>query len=356
MCRRLPVLAALFVLSSAVPCSWAEEGRIPVFEPTVFDAANGPISGRYVVTRDIAAGATGFATISFVGNGSEAIDLDLNGFTVRKGADVSNLGVISATGVRSFTVRNGSLVGESEQTGVTCPADCESVLYEDLVVSDAVTGVQINNAQNFAIRRCIIDTTDNQGILVAGNPLTNTTGFIEDSVLQNTGSESVLVYSNINGATVRNNRILQSQDRGIAVEGIGLVDVRDNQVEDPDSYGIDIQAEGCRIVGNVVSGSTADGIRVTSVGGAPNSSCLVSDNVSTGNGEAGVELSRGGNRVTGNILNSNAQYGLFFTATSDNNTYRLNSFVSNTLSCVQDDGTNNVAGGDNFFVGVGACP
>ncbi len=78
-------------------------------------AGGAGISGRYVVTRDITAAP-----------GVRVIDIDLNGFTLS-----SDTWVVHAVDVRSFILRNGSIIPDGVRVEATGGTD-RSAVIEDL--------------------------------------------------------------------------------------------------------------------------------------------------------------------------------------------------------------------------------
>src|SRR5438093_788677 len=78
----------------------ADEGRIPIFQPTTITQP-----GHYILTRDVAAASGPLLVIQ-----ADHVTLDLNGRMVSSSGVTSNL-VQIADGFRDITVRNGRLRG-----------------------------------------------------------------------------------------------------------------------------------------------------------------------------------------------------------------------------------------------------
>ena len=133
-------------------------------------------------------------------------------------------------------------------------------------------------------------------------------------------------------------------------------EIRRNTVIGVAGWGISAVVDGCSIVGNMVQEAGYDGILVAGIGGG-NSSCDITDNVAVNNGFYGLRVDSDGNKIDNNVLNGNADYGLFFNTGADANSYQGNIIVDNTDRCIQDLGTGNAALGANLLAGSPAgCP
>lgn len=370
--KQIVALAGLLLLGFNT--AFAAEGRIPIFEPIEFNQASGAISGDYIVTRTIA-NTTAASTIKFVGTtGTEVVSLDLNGFAVSGGTSTAY--VIHAYNLKSFTLRNGSVIGKTaDQAGVVA-ALVSTVLVEDVQVQDTGDGISLNDAAVFRIRRCTIDTVSANGIRIDGGLDVTTIGVIEDNIVQNADFDGILVFRSINAVEVSRNRVFRSALAGnpvyrfgISIDGfltaprIGQVSVTGNTVVDSDAIGIGVNARGCLIADNIVNGSDGHGIEVSGFSGSfLSSDCQVLNNTSTENTGAGIFVTGKGNRLEGNVLNLN-RLGLRFTPEGTDNSYGGNTATGNTsvadcpapgtaptgcaLPDLCDQGTNNLSTGRN---------
>lgn len=151
--RLTGALAALTLLVTALP-ALAAEGRSPVWTPTILGPGSTP--GKYVVTRDITTPAGGGTTIAiFGGPGFEEIDIDLNGFTIF-GDPGGGVPVIELAGMRSVTIRNGSLRPLGPGTFGVRATSVQKLIIEDVKTLDGDFGFFLEEVPNFALRRNII--------------------------------------------------------------------------------------------------------------------------------------------------------------------------------------------------------
>ncbi|MCP4003741.1 MAG: right-handed parallel beta-helix repeat-containing protein [bacterium] len=361
--RRLLLLIAAALLTSALP-STAEEGRIPIFDSGSLDGSAGPISGRYVVTRDIVDTTEG--NVIFIdGTGSENVDIDLNGFSLTGtfSPAAGDYPVIIGQNLGSLVVRDGSLIGDSTRSGFAC-INCKVVKVEDISVKDVNYGVALIEPVSFGVRRCVTDNTNLSGIYVSGNAATTTSGTIEDNLVENAFETGILVQTEINGVTVRRNRVRNAgladgaETDGIRVATTGPAEITRNTVTEVLGWGIDAQVESCSITGNIIEEAGYDGILVAplfAVGAATN--CRISGNVMVSNDFYGLRIDGDGNQIDNNVMNNNAVYGIFFNSGADNNSYQGNIVVDNGTQCILDLGTGNTALAANVLAGSPAgCP
>src|SRR5262245_66107010 len=95
-------LVLLVFLAAASPSIRADEGRIPIFQPTTITS-----TGSYVVTRDITVASGNVITIQ-----ASYVTLDLNGKTLTIQSTVPEDTVIGiGPGASNLRVRNGRAVG-----------------------------------------------------------------------------------------------------------------------------------------------------------------------------------------------------------------------------------------------------
>lgn len=339
------------------PVAMAEEGRTPIFEPIELLAANGPIQGRYVVTRNIT--ATGQNVIRILGNGTESVDIDLNGFTLESDVNTISGGLVDRIIIRNGTVRRtGAASPQASAIGISGG----SVVLETLKVTGA--RIALGDTDTFIIRNNVIAGTSAAGIGVSISPYSsNSSGVIEDNFVSGTASEGI----SVGGAEMLNldisrNKIANTGGSGILVNVYGALTIRDNLVTLSGATGIELSdAATCSVTGNVVTLATSHGIHALT-------SCLVAGNSSQTNQGEGLRVAGGASQIDGNLLTGNGSWGLRFSSggnTYGRNTVRFNSGVAagcavpacadlNTTDFC-DTGAGNSSFGDNFAPGPGPC-
>ncbi|MCP3979508.1 MAG: right-handed parallel beta-helix repeat-containing protein [bacterium] len=203
----------------------AEEGRIPLFEPTVLDGSAGDISGRYVVTRNIVSGTRVF---EIIGTGTEEIEIDLNGFLL-EGAT----GGMLIRDVRKLKLSNGKLrnAGNGTVEIYSLGAEIETVIIEDLTIEGGTACIGIGSTADTTVRR--VDCRDptggaRGGILIDGAGVTDGRAIVEDSLIRDSAGRGIFTSSLAN-VTLTGNRILNA-NIGILAGGNGVV-ITDNTVE-----------------------------------------------------------------------------------------------------------------------------
>lgn len=392
MKRGTITLVVLLFVASVMPIQ-AAEGRIPIFEPVVFDGNLSSISGKYVVTRDITSTGTG-PPIVFIGTGAEEVDIDLNGFTVT-GGSASTL-VISVTELGRFTCRNGSLRAvftdfDQNALRVFGSGTAHRVIIEDINATGG--GILVAGATTFALRRNIIDTSK-YAIRISPSTLANATGTIEDNislgatigaifidalgagilpmqgvrVVNNQADSGIIWADTVDGLLLEGNSL--NGGRGVSINNCTGCRVLNNAVNNnqtsPLGFGFRFfDTNHCLVEGNVASGNLDDGIMLS---GSTNIHLV--GNVSSGNSDFGIRLlSSTDNHLERNVTNGNGDFGILIDATSLRNRVGKNSASGNlgAGSCVGGAGTAtcgipaycNRGGafsfGDNLFPGPGPC-
>jgi nitrous oxidase accessory protein NosD len=289
--------------------AFAAEGRTPVFAGGTFISAD----GKYIVTRNIAAGAGAVITI-----GSPNVDLDLNGFTLSGGGAP----VISVVGPSDHvTIKNGVLSGGT--VGIDAGGAIRKLDIEDVKIHNptAGAGIHLADVEGAAIRRVEITDTPGEGISWDG-PGTIKHGVIEGSLLRRT-SAGIVVF-NGSSLTIQGNHL---QDPGTgaggAFPGYGIVLpsgqgvlVAENTIERSKVDGIQIlNGKGNKLFDNVIRAAGGNGIHLD----AGTSDTLILNNVATGCGTGALGSGGSGLMIEGtqnvaerNILNSNAGIGLHY--------------------------------------------
>ncbi len=302
---RVSVVLIVPFLAGAV---LAAEGRTPVFAPGTLLG----VDGKYIVTRNLVAGAGSVITI-----GAPNVDLDLNGFLLTGGGApvISVLG-----GVDHVTIRNGVLAGGT--IGIEIPGLTRKVDIEDVKIHDSGTqGIHLGSVEGAALRRNEITDTGSEGIAWDG-PGTVKHGTIEGNLLRRTSAG--IAVTNCSSVAILNNRLEEpGVGAGGAFPGNGIVLascqaslVSENTIERSRVDGIFLlNAKGNKLFDNVVRAAGGNGIHID--GGS--SDTLILNNVASGSGTGGLATGGDGLMVEGtqnlierNELNSNAGVGLRF--------------------------------------------
>jgi hypothetical protein len=329
------LLFAALAIAVVTPHVRAAEGRIPLW--TQVGLGPGSTPGKYIVTRDIfAVAGSGLPAISIAGGpGFEEIDIDLNGFTVY--GDPGGAPVISATGLVSLTIRNGSVRHFAPAGNGIEVFAVEKAVIEDTKVSGGVAGIFLSEVPSFAVRRNVVRLTSSDGIFAVGPPPFAGTlaisGVIEDNQVYDAGSSGIGVVSVFSSVTIRGNEVESPGGSGILVSGVppgpgvfvGSLIVAENTVQEAGGDGIFIRAvRKGKVYNNTVYASGGNGIALV-----PTTGFLVLDNVSGGNGASGLVVDGAQNHIDRNVLTGNALSGLWFGFASFDNTYGRNTARAN---------------------------
>lgn len=306
--------AVVCIVASAVAASItasADEGRIPLFEPTTITE-----SGHYVVTNDFEAASGPAIRV-------EALDvtIDLNGHTVR--GDV----VTAPTyGEHHLWLMNGRVVGQLAKsfTGAAPLSAVDPMLLRLTNVTGVGGGIYFDPCWGFDVRDSRID-----GAVFLNGNTGNITAHLLDSTVQGVVEISGLTKSVIRGTSFGSDLSLSQGDGFSSEENViennaihgrlklrdahGGVDSAHNLARANLAGAIDVQGDANHVTGNSVrNGSiTVDGSR----------------NVIDGNSVQGPGF--------GLVLNGN------------NNVWRNNILHNNTAGSVQNNGTGNVNAGGN---------
>ena len=319
--RLTSTLAALVLLATAIP-ALAAEGRIPIWKPVALGPGATP--GSYVVTRDISTPAGGGSAIAvFGGPGFEEIEIDLNGFTVF-GDPGGGVPVIELVGVRSVTIRNGSLRPTGPGGFGIRAAAVEKLVIEDVKTVDGDFGFFLEEVPNFAMRRNIILNPAVEGIYIdgLGGVPSPPTGVIEDNQIKDAGMFGIHVFNSHSGVQIVRNRVDRAGGHGIFLQFGNTCIVAENTVEQAfDGISLE-QIEGCKIYNNVTSSNNGTGINAIATFDS-----LFLDNVSSKNVLSGIETDGERNLFDRNVVSANGCYGIWFRGRNNNygrNTARFN--------------------------------
>ena len=322
MLRKLVRFSIVLILPLAAGVALAAEGRTPVFAPGTFIGAE----GKYIVTRNLAAGPGSVITI-----GAPMVDLDLNGFTLTGGGAPV---IAVAAGVDHVTIRNGTL--RAGTIGIDAPGLTRKIDIEDVkIASPSTQGIHLGDVEGAAIRRVEISDTPSEGIVWDG-PGVVKHGTIENNLLRRTAA-AIVVVNNCSSVAILNNRIEEPVNAagvfpgcGIAVAACQATLISENTIERCAFDGIRVVASrGNKLYNNVIRQCAGNGITLD----PGTSDTLVLNNVASGNGTGALPSGGSGllvqgtaNQIERNLLNTNAGFGLQFCmpGLSCNNTFGRN--------------------------------
>jgi hypothetical protein len=335
----------------------ADEGRIPIWEPTTIDAP-----GHYILTRDIATTATEAIAIL-----SDGVTLDLGGRTISLG-DSTLYGIrIDLSGVPTphldVVVVNGRIKGGG--IGIYVPS---------ILPSLKIKGMQVVGTSSDGIH---VSFDDGAKGLTGDIPAV----LISNSLIHGIGGDGVMLAdprpSPLCSLTISGNVFMEIDQNGLVVDGCADAVIKDNEIAefgllDAPAAGIKLMSgagsTGLSVVSaNIVHEGTyqATGIMVSSTSSAVGfvfenngvshnaasgieilmGQGSIKDNQIVGNGDDGLRLS-GGIRILmdGNYVADNLGYGLYFAATNDH-AYRDNFLRGNRLGALGGE-SNTDAGGN----------
>ena len=348
--RRL--LQLLFVLLAGAGLGIrADEGRIPIFQPTTITS-----SGSYVLTRDITVASGNVFTIQ-----ASDVTLDLNGRTVQVTSPGGYLIAID-TGASTLRVKNGALIGGQfgiANIGGTVPIllDVEKVDF----LSHGLGAIQLTNAGDVRISKCSFRNLGGTATAILLQPPGPPPGLTSARIAEN-------VFSNMRGAisthelqsvAVLNNNISDTFF-GIDLHGTtASFLVRGNVLEQKASggflMGINVQnaappLPGALILDNVVSGF-AVGMRIIASGGVRVARNVVHRGVAGGAfaGDGILLLFNQQALLEDNQIQGNAGCGIRFDSSSSNNAYRSNMLRGNSGGAVCNSGVGNTDAGGNIL-------
>lgn len=308
----LPVL--LVLAAPIVLPAFADEGRIPIYQPTSITTP-----GHYVVTRNISIVAGDVIRIA-----SNNVALDLNGHTLSSSATTGNIVSVSA-GLSEVSVRNGRLSGGSH--GVHA-SDGNRVRLERLEISDSAdAGIRLAHMDFAEVLSCRVVGansssalgTDLGAIHIDGTPVD---GRVDDNTVISTFFDGIRLEGLQSGEVARNvvlspSLLCSSCGSGLLITGNGGNHVESNILRDGRGPGMIIASPGSHIHKNSVTGNAEGGISIASNGNQ------VLENVVVGNGDNldgpwGIIVSGSDNRIKGNEVQGNLGHGIHIAGGSRN--------------------------------------
>jgi hypothetical protein len=334
----------------------ADEGRIPVWEPTTIDAP-----GHYILTRDIA--TTGTEAIAIL---SDGVTLDLGGRTISLG-DSTQYGVrVDLSGVPAgkigIVIRNGRIVGG--QIGIYVPG---------IVPSLQIEGIEVYGTSSDGIN---ISLDDPDKGFIGDVPIIT----IGKSLIHGIGGDGVKLAdprpSPLCSLTMGGNLLLEIDYDGIDVDDCADTVIKNNTISEFGLLGA--PAAGIRLTGgggadapvvtsNVISGGGTEAVGLTVDSFSSTVGFVFENNGVSDNGDCGIVVNGGRGRIKGNLLvnngddgvrvsggfgifvddnyiSANLGYGIYFAATNEH-AYRDNFLRGNRLGALGGE-TNTDAGGN----------
>lgn len=300
-------LTTALLLLIAVAGPLADEGRIPIFEPTVISAP-----GSYVLTRDI----SGFGTLLSID--TDGVDLDLNGFTLsgNDGIDIVVVTVAADAAQVGVRIHGGAIDGGF--AGIYCPGvNALSLTVQDVAFTgQGEFAINCSPSGSYRIERLDIREAAFGGLALGSSSPSRMV--VRDNTIRDvTGFGMTL--ANADGSEISGNRIAGfGSPTSAGFHGIVLNSAF-------------LSGHANRVTNNVVQSGVngADGIYVLN-----NAGTLVDGNVVHGAGRHGIHIDSNNCRVTNNVTTSNGSSGLF--ADGFNSFFERNSSQGNGawgLSC-----------------------
>lgn len=288
-------VVSIVLLVSAAEGLFADEGRIPIFQPTTISQP-----GDYFVTQNITGSGSAVVTISTSGH----VLLDLNGFTLTaSGGSTAGINVFPGGDAASVVIRNGRILGASRGVQFNSQPVIQGRLrLEDLTVR--VTGasgeaVIASTPANIEILNCNLSSTATFTVSVY-NP--NTTGSFTGRLVNN----RIENFCNVGGG---------STCTALALDGLRGGNILGNVVTGP--------ILAARLVGpnggsNVLEGNTFIGrlgLDIGSTLGADDNLVINNTFASTENNVC-LQIGSSGNRIAGNVVGPGCSDGIVFVYTS----------------------------------------
>lgn len=390
---RLSLIVAVSLFAAASVS--AEEGRIPIFAPISLTSGGADFSGNYTVTRNVAASSPTSDVISIVGDCTQSVEIDLNGFELT--GPSSSGRVIDVVGVNNFVLRNGSIRADSTAIFVDLSScDGASVEIERVKVTGG-TGSWVISPSVFLRHNTMTDipSPGPNGALYVAVTGQVMKGVIEDNILRDIAGNGIYLGVARGFVIMRNHVQVSGKPITIAGQNFGIR-VEENWLEssstgaDP-SLNMPNSCGSCSVKNNQVFGGagmyfknmfssriSGNAVYVDSEESngyhfEDSSGNRIHDNVAYGYiYGAGILLDgdiQGSdeNTLEGNLINA-FQLGIHMTGASARNSYGRNSVRRNlgggtcpgqVSACAApglcDEGFANVTFGDNLTPGPPPC-
>jgi len=353
--RSLPTLFVL--LMAAGHTLLADEGRIPIFQPTTITS-----TGSYVVTRDITVASGNVITIQ-----ASYVTLDLNGKTLTIQSTVPEDTVIGiGPGASNLRVRNGRVVGGWR--GVANLLGGALGVLEVSKVSFSGHGadaIRFQSADAVTVSECRFRKVGNSGVSIQSAALSSAAHIVGNDFSD--VDNRAITLTNVRSVEVLNN-VISNANTGIETVYVspplvpgGSSLIQGNVIEAGSDIAlpadgilvyasVGAQLQAALVLDNVVSGF-APGIEVHSGQGARISGNVVHRGVSTGlsNGDGILVFSGAQTLVEGNEVQGNAGCGLVFNAGTNANAYRNNMLRGNGGGAVCNTGVGTTDAGGNIL-------
>jgi len=327
---RCTMLSAV-VAALAVPVGFADEGRIPVFQPTTITQP-----GAYVLTEDVS-----FASSDAIVIQASNVTLDLNGRTIVNTDGIGSHVVIDGDR-ENIRIRNGRLQGGQWGVYYSSGTFSTTVWLEGLEISGvAADAVYLAGLRYFEMTSSKVRNTGNGGVLLIGN--TSFAGRIVGNEFRDIGNRAMIVAGG-EGVVIRENVVSAASygvDTGI---GGGGVVVEGNSFAGT-SIGVTLAAPGCLVLNNAFRGFTTGIV----VGFSANGHRIAGNVIQGGSGD-GVSVSTLRNLIEGNQIEGKAGCGIRFTGTppASDNVYRNNMLRGNSGGALCGNVAGNTDGGGNI--------
>jgi len=237
--------------------------------------------------------------------------------------------IISISGTPADTgdlfIENGLLTLTSTNTN---PASLQTISAR--LIIDGAEGIQLRSlnlttgvslqafAANVVIDSCVIQSTDIAGVYIDGKSSATLTG----NTIQNCSQWGVYAKTGsmvtVGGSTVQESNTVQNNNIGIQLEGVGTVNqpvlVTGNTIHNNDQDGIVARVGAVVTIGGAASGQ-ANSILGNSTGISlfdTNTYADIVNNTIQGNqGTAGIYINDGQANITGNMVQSNLNWGIY---------------------------------------------
>ncbi len=296
-----------------LPSEKLTDGRIPISEPITISE-----SGHYVITKNITSNSPSAINIA-TGN----VILDLNGMTLTRTA----IRILPGP-PGGVTIRNGRLIDGGISTDIF--ANARTLEVESIEITNGGVNVVIVDLPLYSVQieRCKLF---NSGIQVMHDP-----GSIQVRIVDNTLNNGGIYVKEGRNSLISGNRI---SNGNILIDGAVGVEVKENSVDIGGTYCIAVtpyrasagmgrnliehnMVQGCetgilvsvshtRVIENIASSNSGDGILVTDSVGDFNSNDHFENNQLNGNGGCGIRLfSESGHTIRGNNVRGNGISGI----------------------------------------------